>query len=278
MDTKPSIFQALVTDAPSSVRTQVLGRAQSVAADVRSMNLPALNEASLQQIDVRPPPGLDSVEMIGCYQNIEQALRSRPNPIVQIVTPTKSAANVDIAHSIAWVGSKMLGRRVLLIDAAGVQPEVKPSANRPAETSWPIASQLQKMRKLSDVVSGTALVEDAIVKDANSRLFFAKLDMNSFYSHASSAQFDIRAFLDGLRPHFDMILLTPSPVVENPLAAVLTSTVDGTVVVLQADRSRLKPVMRAVRILQAGGAPILGVILSDHRSYTPKWLQRFLAF
>ena len=277
MDTKPGIFQARSPEAPSSVTPQILGRVQSIAAETRSMSVPSLNEASLQHVSVRAPPELDLVEMVGCYQNIEQALGSRPT-VVQIVTPTKSAANVDIAHAIAWVGAKMLGRRVLLIDAGGVALEAQSSGNRPTEARWPIVHQLHKMKKLSDVVTGAASIEDAIVKDANSRLFFAKLDMDSFYTDASSVQFDIRAFLDGLRPHFDMILMTPAAVVENPLAAVLTSSVDGTVVVLQAGQSRLKSVMRAMRALQTGGAPILGVILSNHQNFTPKWLQRFLAF
>jgi capsular exopolysaccharide synthesis family protein len=70
-------------------------------------------------------------------------------------------------------------------------------------------------------------------------------------------------FLDQARQEFDYILIdTPATdLVSDP--AVIATQGDGVLLVLDARDIRKGPVLRAMRLLQTVGAPVLGTIMND---------------
>jgi len=225
----------------------------------------APNEASLQQVSLRPPGQVDTVEMVRLYQSIEQKIGRQPHGIVQIVSPGGVSGNGETAYQLAWVGAVLLGRRILFVDASQ-----ESGSRRPAPV--PLPSQ----KRLSEVAAGSAVVEEAIVKEMDCGLFVATLYPDGG-GRSSLPGRDICGLLEDLRPAFDMILIAPAPVLDQPLATILSSVADGSVVVLQSGTSRHHAVRRAMESLVTGGAPILGVVLTRQRNYVPKWLRRWFS-
>jgi hypothetical protein len=70
----------------------------------------------------------------------------------------------------------------------------------------------------------------------------------------------------------DLIILDAPPLLSSPLAQALAPTVDGVVLVVEANRTRTADAQEAKAALQAGGANILGVVLNRCRQYVPQAL------
>jgi non-specific protein-tyrosine kinase len=67
--------------------------------------------------------------------------------------------------------------------------------------------------------------------------------------------------LDDLATRAEVVIVDGPPVLSTPDAAILASKVDGILLVFNADKTRLKAALEAVRILTRAGGNILGATL-----------------
>jgi cellulose biosynthesis protein BcsQ len=82
--------------------------------------------------------------------------------------------------------------------------------------------------------------------------------------------------VDALRVSFDNILIDCGPIHESADAAVLASSVDGIVIVVEAGRSRREQILNAQRTIEQAGGKFLGFVLNKRRYPVPEWLYRRL--
>ncbi|HEY8204448.1 MAG TPA: hypothetical protein VIF81_06960 [Pyrinomonadaceae bacterium] len=82
--------------------------------------------------------------------------------------------------------------------------------------------------------------------------------------------------VDALRVSFDNILIDCGPLHESADAAVLASSVDGVVIVVEAGRSRRDQIVNAQRTIEQAGGKFLGFVLNKRRYPVPEWLYRRL--
>ncbi len=82
--------------------------------------------------------------------------------------------------------------------------------------------------------------------------------------------------VDALRVSFDNILIDCRSVNESTDAAMLASSVDGVVVVVDAGQSRRDEILNAQRTIEAAGGKFLGFVLNKRRYPVPEWLYRRL--
>ena len=82
--------------------------------------------------------------------------------------------------------------------------------------------------------------------------------------------------VDALRVSFDNILIDCGPLHESADAAVLASSVDGVVIVVEAGRSRRDQIVNAQRTVAQAGGNFLGFVLNKRRYPVPEWLYRRL--
>ena len=82
--------------------------------------------------------------------------------------------------------------------------------------------------------------------------------------------------VDALRVSFDNILIDCGPLHDSSDAAVLASSVDGVVIVVEAGRSRRDQVVNAQRTIEQAGGKFLGFVLNKRRYPVPEWLYRRL--
>jgi len=82
--------------------------------------------------------------------------------------------------------------------------------------------------------------------------------------------------VDALRVTFDNILIDCRSLRNASDAAVLASSVDGVVVVVEAGQSRREEITNAQRTIEQAGGKFLGFVLNKRRYPVPEWLYKRL--
>ncbi len=82
--------------------------------------------------------------------------------------------------------------------------------------------------------------------------------------------------VDALRVAFDNILIDCRALKVSAEAAVLSSSVDGVAIVVQAGQTRRDEILNAQRTIENAGGKFLGFVLNKRRYPVPEWLYRRL--
>ena len=82
--------------------------------------------------------------------------------------------------------------------------------------------------------------------------------------------------VDALRVAFDNILIDCRSLKMSSEAAVLSSSVDGVAVVVEAGQTRREEILNAQRTIENAGGTFLGFVLNKRRYPVPEWLYRRL--
>ena len=86
----------------------------------------------------------------------------------------------------------------------------------------------------------------------------------------------LRDFYGWARERFTLVIVDCPPILRAPDSAVLCGLADETILVVEADRTRVPVVQRARETLSSGGAKILGVVLNKREDLIPSFLYRFI--
>jgi hypothetical protein len=82
--------------------------------------------------------------------------------------------------------------------------------------------------------------------------------------------------VDALRVSFDNILIDCGSIANSTDAALLGSSVDGVVIVVDAGESRRDEILNSQRMIETAGGKFLGFVLNKRRYPVPEWLYRRL--
>ncbi len=82
--------------------------------------------------------------------------------------------------------------------------------------------------------------------------------------------------VDALRVAFDNILIDCRSLRSSADAAVLSGSVDGVVIVVEAGHSRRDEILNARRTIETAGGTFLGFVLNKRRYPVPEWLYKRL--
>ena len=72
-----------------------------------------------------------------------------------------------------------------------------------------------------------------------------------------------------LKSHFDLILVDSPPVIPYSDASVLSSQVDGVLLVVQSGKTRKEDIQQVQATLQDNQAKVLGIVLNKQRHFVP---------
>jgi capsular exopolysaccharide synthesis family protein len=143
------------------------------------------------------------------------------------------------------------GRRVLLVDADMRRPSLHRRLDRFNETG--LSSVLANQESFAKVVQEIS---------GSPNLFF----ISSGPLPPSPAELlsgpMLRAFLDQATAAYDLVVIDGPPVLALADASILASQAAGTVMVIEADRSRVQQVRSSIDRLRAGGARLIGTVFS----------------
>lgn len=79
-----------------------------------------------------------------------------------------------------------------------------------------------------------------------------------------------------LRKQFDLIVIDAEAISESALGLAITKKADRTVLIVEADRTRIPVVAAARRAIEASGGHLLGVVLNKRRFRIPGLIYRWL--
>ena len=85
---------------------------------------------------------------------------------------------------------------------------------------------------------------------------------------------NFKDLLKEVKKEYDFIILDAPPVLESPETAIISQQFDGTLLIVQANRTIRADVERVKKEITESGGKILGIILNRKKQYTTKTIYR----
>jgi len=130
-------------------------------------------------------------------------------------------------------------------------------------------------RGLTDVTNQTVRGRD-LVQDTPIPNLFVIQSGRPLQSPSALYQEPIATLIADLRQDFRYVMLDCSPVEQYSDASFVAPRVDGIVMVVRSEVTRIETAIKTKRHLEWAGGKVIGTVLNDKRNYIPLLLQRFL--
>jgi succinoglycan biosynthesis transport protein ExoP len=173
----------------------------------------------------------------------------RPYRTLLVTSPGPSEGKTTVACNIASAMAQA-GRRVVLLDCDMRRPRLHRVFGKPMDRG--ITTALLEKGTLDSVIYSTEVPNLSVVTTGPLPPHPAEL------LHSES----FAKLLGGLRDRFDLVVIDSPPVLPVTDAAVLSTAVDGTILVTRAFQTRRDMAKRAARALRDVGAHLVGVVLN----------------
>jgi len=190
--------------------------------------------------------------------NIEFLRRNRRVEVILVTSPYSGDGKSTTASNLA-ISVAQAGRRVLLVDADLRKPSQQTIHGLSKETG--LSSLLTAGLPPGRVVQRTAVEGLDLIATGPEPPNPAEL--------LTSPRFV--AFLDAVRPLYDLVLIDSSPILAVTDPAIIGAAVDGVVLVVRPARLKVHDAERTGELLATLGTPVLGTIVNgvgrDHGGY-----------
>lgn len=176
--------------------------------------------------------------------------------------PGEGTSTMALNFSLAFALNSL--RRVVLVDGHIGSPALHAGFGVTRENG------------LMEVLRGERTLEEVLVKDPLSPLSFipaggAVDNPTPLYESPAFV-----AVLRELRERFDVIMFDVGPILRYPDMVVLTSKMDGVILVLQAESTKWEVAQHAKSCLERANVPVLGAILNRKEYFIPNMIYRLL--
>lgn len=195
--------------------------------------------------------------LMEAYSSIRAAVDfavPRSRNVIQFTSSQASEGKSTTAVILAELFGS-LGRRVLLVDTDLRRPSV--------------ARMLPMERPkigLVEVLLGHVEFEDALVKGVHSNLDILPVGEIPPNPAEMLSSPEFRKFVDEQRVNYELVIFDSCPVMGLADAPILSSIVDSTVFVLEANRVPFGQVRAALRRITSAGGHIAGVVVTKYRA------------
>jgi protein-tyrosine kinase len=215
------------------------------------------------------PSPVPDEEMIGLLSAIKAALPQKRSYSVGLISTLAREGTTTIAHSMAQVAARNPRTKVILCRITHDPDAAKEDASTPYVYLEPIvhpanAYAQSTAPQLPSSTGGSYPL--ATTNGAQSGPMMGALTSPS----------DLAYIVRSLTSSFDLVVVDLPAASEGPLGPSLCKGLDGVVVVVEAERTRL-PALRATRkAIEMHGGTILGSVLNKRRFYIPNALYKRL--
>jgi capsular exopolysaccharide synthesis family protein len=249
---------AVLTDSPvSSLRSSeavfpitVADAIPEVAAPPAPATRVATARIDRRLLDALALESVTAEQFRSLATRIQQVGTGRAVNALLVTSPGRREGRTHTAASLALTMAQQYDRRVCLIDADLRHPQIRGLFGLPAGPG------------LSDVLAGTATLEDALVSINDYNL--TVLPGGQPTSHAELlGTAAMRRTLQSLRTRFDRIVIDSPAALPLADVALLTPLVDALMLVVRAGVTAKPAIHQAVAAIDA--EKLLGVVLNDAR-------------
>lgn len=216
-----------------------------------------------------PSPVPDD-EMIGLLSAIKAALPQKRSYSVGLISTLAREGTTTIAHSMAQVAARNPRTKVIMCRITH-NPDSQDEAAVPNVYLEPI------IHPANAYAQNTAPQLPANGSASNAGSYpLANGTQSGPMMGALTSPSDLAYIVRSLTSSFDLVVVDLPPASEGPLGPSLCKGLDGVVVVVEAERTRL-PALRATRkAIEMHGGTIIGSVLNKRRFYIPNSLYKRL--
>jgi len=161
------------------------------------------------------------------------------------------------AINLALAMSDVLGFRVLLIDSDLRYPSIH--------------SRLGFMQSpgLTEILQGSVDLDSGMINTGKENLKVITSGYLSSYPAELLESERLKDLIQVLRSKFDLILVDSPPVIPYSDASVLSSHMDGVLLVVQSSKTRREDIQQVYATLEDNHANVLGVVLNRQKQVVP---------
>jgi Mrp family chromosome partitioning ATPase len=250
-----------IYDALRQAQTEARVIAEPIVPTIKAAarpSRPSTSEAATRFISLPPDP------LLTLYSRIHAIWPDQSCPIIQLTSARPGEGVTTVAWNLVSITAERLGKRVLLIE------------QRNGEALRPSGAPIGNGKELISCYLQGEPLTDAIVETRQPGLSGCQLGTYSGDTNAAISTKDLTVMFEQLRGSFDFIVLD-SPNVHGLSAAVnLTAVVDGSVLVIEAERTRWPLVDQARKVIEGAGGNVIGTVLNKRRTHIPHFLYKWL--
>lgn len=209
------------------------------------------------------PPEMEK-EMGRLYQSLMALLPDSSRNIIQFMSSRAEEGNSTIVGEFGRTLVQTIKKPVLLVDVG--------------------PSQVDQHRRfgvlpgvpLQHIMAEGGALDPAFLQVKNSLLFVCRLFGGQGFHNSSHFSAMAKDLWSHLSERFAFVLLDCPPLNVSEEAMALCASVDGIVIVLEAEKTNYQVVSNLKeRIAQSGGS-ILGVVFNKQRFYIPEWMYKHI--
>jgi len=210
-----------------------------------------------------PPPKALEEKLLALYRRIEALVDEPRGKVVGFAGATSAGDSSHLLCEFAKVAAERLRRKVLLA-APYPSPHSGPLYWYAGEHGWEEA-----------VLEGSPF-DNFTCPVGHTGVSVSHMSRSDTALPGVLASKELPVMLDALRERFDLVVIDAPPLNAGSDAALLSSVVDGVVLVVEAGRARWQAVRSGMEQIAAQGGTVLGVVLNRRRRYIPECIYRRL--
>jgi Mrp family chromosome partitioning ATPase len=203
-------------------------------------------------------------DMIQLYQSVSDHSSVNDGKIFQFIGSVAREGTSTLAREFARTLAMRLGKSVLLLDA---DPEL-PTHHQ--------AFNINITHGIKEVIKEGASIVEALYRVDETSLFVSVISINSTYGTDLFDSPKIDSVWEQLKKRFDVVVVDSPPGSSSPIGFAICRTVDGVIIVLEAEKTRWPVVVSIKKRIMQNGGNVIGVILNKRRFYIPDWIYRRL--
>ena len=207
-----------------------------------------------------------SVRRSGPYQSLLSRLQSmdfgvgRERRCLGLTSCDRGEGVTTVASNLAVYTAQNIEARILVVDANLAHPFLHK------------AFKLEATPGLAHAIDGTVAPEETIQPCGIENLFIVASGIDKGLGRFNLPPFEVERVFESYRSDFDLIIVD-LPAVSVPTDLnLLTSQLDGVLVVLAAEGVSAEVADRRLRPLAEGGAGLMGVVFNKRRRHLPQWI------
>lgn len=192
-------------------------------------------------------------------------LRTTQDKLMKAILITSSnhyEGKTTTAINLALAMSDVPGYKTLLVDSDLRFPTVHDRLG------------LMKSPGLTEILEGSVSLDSEIIDTEKENLKVITSGNLPHYPVELLESKRLKNLIKELKSYFDLIIVDSPPVIPYSDASVLSSQVDGVLLVVQSGRTRREDIQQVQATLQDNQAKVLGVVLNRQKHFVPDKIYR----
>ncbi|MEJ0069784.1 MAG: hypothetical protein WDO24_14810 [Pseudomonadota bacterium] len=207
---------------------------------------------------------LSQEELLKLLQRLDTQLADRPGRVVQLVGPSRGCGVSTIASALAEVALKSVREPVLLVDG---------------DCEHPTHEAMLKLRcphSLPDMIRDHLSLADTIVPIAGTELSLAVLAKTPAPRGEAIPIHILEQILVQIRQAFRWAIIDSAPAFASSDTTALFRHVDATIVVIEAENTRIPVAQQLLADIKANGGNPAGIVVNKRQFHIPSAIYRRL--